>query len=84
MRARITTSSVHLAWTLSHDRNDIQCTELVVIRARMSDLGLANYALFSPYYAFEHCPKFSLLCLLKEPIMPHIDVIYNNKLCVCL
>ncbi len=31
-----------------------------------------------PYYAFEHCPKFSLLCLLKEPIMPHIDVIYNS------
>ncbi len=23
MRARITTSSVHLAWTLSRDRNDI-------------------------------------------------------------
>ncbi len=35
MHARITTSSVHLAWTLSRDRNG---TELVVIRARMSDL----------------------------------------------
>ncbi len=34
-----------------------------------------NYALFSAYYAFEHCPKFSLLCPSKEPIMPHIDVI---------
>ena len=36
MRARITTSSVYLAWTLSRDRNDM--SSLVVIRARMSDL----------------------------------------------
>ncbi len=28
MRARITTSSVHLAWTLSRDRNDISALNL--------------------------------------------------------
>ncbi len=28
MRARITTSSVHLAWTLSRDRNDINALNL--------------------------------------------------------
>ncbi len=43
---------------------------------------------FFPYYAFEHCPKFSLLCLLKRAHYALIDVSYNSiiiiHLCVCL
>ncbi len=42
MRARITTSASVLDQVLSCNQNDHQCTELVVIHARMSDLLLVK------------------------------------------
>ncbi len=42
MCTRITTSASVFGWTLSRDRNDHQCTELVVIHARMSNLAFVN------------------------------------------